>query len=167
MRNCIKVLDFEWFFDFHQKDSKNHPIGDSAHARRQKGGVPEAAEIGRTHIPFQNESTEGKLKNNSKNDPIGDSAHARRQKVGVPEEAEIYLQLIHFKKVWYYGQFQRGRREKISKKEKEKGKKTRKKEDGKEESKKSKAHLIHSGPNSRSPAPSGNYWYYLVLPSIT
>ena len=41
----------------------------------------------------------------------------------------------------------------------EKGKKTRKKEDGKDESKKSKAHLIHSGPNSRSPAPSGNYWY--------
>ena len=89
--------------------------------------------------------------------PTGNSAHARCQKGGVPEEAEIYLQLIHFKKVWYYGQFQRGRREKISKKEKEKGKRTRKKEDGKEESKKSKAHLIHSGPNSRSPAPSGNY----------
>ena len=47
---------------------------------------------------------------------------------------------------------------KISKKEKEKGKRTRKKEGGKEESKQSKAHLIHSGPNSRSPAPSGNYW---------
>ena len=47
--------------------------------------------------------------------------------------------------------------EKISKKEKEKEKKTRKKEDGKEESKKSKAHLIHSCPDSRSPAPSGNY----------
>ena len=56
--------------------------------------------------------------------------------------------------------FQRGRRARISKKEKEKGKRTRKKEDGKEESKKSKAHLIHSGPNSRSPAPSGNYWYH-------
>ena len=53
--------------------------------------------------------------------PTGNSAHARCQKGGVPEEAEIYLQLIHFKKVWYYGQFQRGRREKISKKEKEKG----------------------------------------------
>ena len=92
--------------------------------------------------------------------PTGNSAHARCQKGGVPEEAEIYLRLIHFKKVWYYGQFQRGRREKISKKEKEKGKKTRKKEDGKDESKKSKAHLIHSGPTSRSPAPSGNYWYY-------
>ena len=149
---------FEWFSNFHQIDSKNHPIGDSAHARRQKGGVPEAAEIGRTLIPFQNESTEGKLKNKSKNIPTGNSAHARCQKGGVPEEAEIYLQLIHFKKVWYYGQFQRGRREKISKKEKEKGKRTRKKEDGKEESKKSKANLIHSGPNSRSPAPRGNYW---------
>ena len=33
----------------------------------------------------------------------------------------------------------------ISKKEKEKGKRTRKKEDGKEESRKSKAHLIHEG----------------------
>ena len=54
------------FFNFHQIDSKNEPIGDSAHARRQKGGVPEAAEIGRTLIPFQNESTEGKLKNKSK-----------------------------------------------------------------------------------------------------
>ena len=99
MRNSIKVLVFERFFNFHQIDSKFKPIGDSAHARRQKGGVPEEAEIGRTSIPFQNESTEGKLENNSKNDPIGDSAHARRQKVGVPEEAEIYLQLIHFKKV--------------------------------------------------------------------
>ena len=48
---------------------------------------------------------------------------------------------------------------KISKKEREKGKRTRKKEDGKDESRKSKAHLIHFGPTSRSPAPSGNYWY--------
>jgi len=39
-----------------------------------------------------------------------------------------------------------------------KGKRTREKEDGKEESKKSKAHLINLGLNSRSPAPSGNYW---------
>ena len=31
---------------------KNDPIGDSAHACRQKGGVPEEAEIGRTPIPF-------------------------------------------------------------------------------------------------------------------
>ena len=46
--------------------------------------------------------------------------HAAK-KDGVPEEAEIYLQLIDFTKVWYYGQFRRGRREKISKKEKEKG----------------------------------------------
>ena len=99
MRVTSSSLKIEWFFNFHQIDSKNHPIGDSAHARRQKGGVPEDAEIGRTSIPFQNESTEGKLENNSKNDPIGDSAHARRQKVGVPEEAESYLQLIHFKKV--------------------------------------------------------------------
>ena len=82
-------LIFEWFFNFHQIDSKNHPIGDSAHARRQKGGVPEAAEIGRTPIPFQNESTEGKLKNKSKNKPIGNSAHACRHKGGVPEETEI------------------------------------------------------------------------------
>ncbi len=92
-------LIFEWFFNIHQIDSKNHPIGDSAHARRQKGGVPAAAEIGRTPIPFQNESTEGKLKNKSKMKPTGNSAHARCQKGGVPEEAEIYLQLIHFKKV--------------------------------------------------------------------
>ena len=77
------------FLIFIKLIKKNHPIGDSAHARRQKGGVPEAAEIGRTLIPFQNESTEGKLKNNSKNEPIGDSAHARRQKGEVPEEAEI------------------------------------------------------------------------------
>ena len=90
---------FECFFDFHQIDSKNHPTGDSAHARRQKGGVPEAAEIGRTRTPFQNESTDGKLKNKSKMKPIGDSAHARCQKGGVPEEAEIYLRLIHFKEV--------------------------------------------------------------------
>ena len=52
MRICIKVLDFEWFFNFHQIDSKIEPIGDSAHARRQKGGVPEEAEIGRTPTPF-------------------------------------------------------------------------------------------------------------------
>ena len=83
-------------FYFHQKDSKNHPIGDSAHARRQKGGVPEAAEIGRTPIPFQHESTEGKLKNKSKNKAIGNSAHARCQKGGVPEEAEIGRTLIPF-----------------------------------------------------------------------
>ena len=65
----------------------------------KKGGVPEEAEIGRTSTPFQNESTEGKLKTNSKNKPISNSAHSRRRKGGVPEEAEIYLQLIHFKKV--------------------------------------------------------------------
>ena len=53
----------------------------------------------------------------------------------------------------------RGRQEKISKKEKGKSKRTRKKEDRKEESRKSKATLIHSGPNSRSPAPGRNYWY--------
>ena len=63
-----------------QKYSKNKPIVDSTHARRQKGEVPEAAEIGRTLIPFQNESTEGKLKNKSKNIPTGNSAHARCQK---------------------------------------------------------------------------------------
>ena len=40
------------FFNFHQIDSKIEPIGDSAHARRQKGGVPEEAEIGRTITPF-------------------------------------------------------------------------------------------------------------------
>ena len=158
MRNSLYVAVFEWFFNFHQIDSKIEPIGDSAHARRQKGGVPEAAEIGRTPIPFLKWINWRQVKNKSKMKPTGNSAHARCQKGGVPEEAEIYLQLIPFKKVWYYGQFQRGRREKISKKEKEKGKRTRKKEDGKEESKKSKAHLIHSGPNSRSPAPSGNYW---------
>ena len=52
MRNCIKVLVLEGFFNFHQIDSKNEPIGDSAHARRQKGGVPGEAEIGRTPAPF-------------------------------------------------------------------------------------------------------------------
>ena len=88
-----------YFLIFIKKIQKNHLIGDSAHARRQKGEVPEAAEIGRTPIPFQNESTEGKLKNKSKNIPTGNSAHARCQKGGVPEEAEIRLQLIHFKKV--------------------------------------------------------------------
>ena len=31
---------------------KNKPIGNSAHARRQKGGVPEEAEIGRTLTSF-------------------------------------------------------------------------------------------------------------------
>ena len=96
MRPTSSSLIFEYLFNFHQIDSKNHPIGDSAHARRQKGGVPEAAEIGRTIIPFPNESTEGKLKNNSKNDPKGDSAHARRQKGGVPEEAEIGRTSIPF-----------------------------------------------------------------------
>ena len=96
MRTTSSILLFEWFFNFHQIDSKFKPIGDSAHARRQKGGVPEEAEIGRTPIPFQNESTEGKLKNNSKNDPKGDSAHARRQKGGVPEEAEIGRTSIPF-----------------------------------------------------------------------
>ena len=95
---CINAF-LSFFFNFHQIDSRNHPIGDSAHARRQKGGVPEAAEIGRTPIPFRNESTKGKLKNKSKNIPTGNSAHARCQKGGVPEEAEIYLQLIHFQKV--------------------------------------------------------------------
>ena len=75
------------------------PTDNSAHARCQKEEIPEAAEIGRTLIPFQNESTEGKLKNKSKNINTGNSAHARCQKGGVPEEAEIYLQLIHLKKV--------------------------------------------------------------------
>ena len=43
---------FELFSNFHQIDSKNKAIGNSAHARCQKGGVPEEAEIGRTPIPF-------------------------------------------------------------------------------------------------------------------
>ena len=77
------------FLVFIKLIQKNKPIGDSAHEHRQKGGVPEDAEIGRTRTPFYNESTEGKSKNNSKNKPIGNSAHARRQKGGVPEEAEI------------------------------------------------------------------------------
>ena len=85
---CINAF-LELFFNFHQIDSKNKPIGNSAHARCQKGGVPEEAEIGRTHTPFKNESTEGKLKHNSKNKPIDNSAHALRQKGGIPEEAEI------------------------------------------------------------------------------
>ena len=96
MRISLYVAVFEWFFNFDQIDSKIEPIGDSAHARRQKGEVPEEAEIGRTLTPFKNESTEGKLKNNAKNKPIGNSAHARRQKGGVPEEAEIGRTLIPF-----------------------------------------------------------------------
>ena len=45
MRNSLCVAVFVSFFNFHQIDSKNKPIGDSAHARRQKGEVPEEAEI--------------------------------------------------------------------------------------------------------------------------
>ena len=45
-------LHFELFFNLHLIDSKNKAIGDSAHARRQKGGVPEEAEIGRSITPF-------------------------------------------------------------------------------------------------------------------
>ena len=52
MRISSYVAVFELFFNFPQINSKNKPIGDSAHARRQKGGVPEEAEIGRTTIPF-------------------------------------------------------------------------------------------------------------------
>ena len=52
MRDKSKVLFLELFFKLHQIDSKNKPIGDSAHARCQKGGVPEEAEIGRTTTPF-------------------------------------------------------------------------------------------------------------------
>ena len=54
-RVCESVtvsLHFELFFNLHGIDSKNKPIGNSAHARRQKGGVPEEAEIGRTLTPF-------------------------------------------------------------------------------------------------------------------
>ena len=52
MRNSMTVLFLELFFNFHQIDSKSTPVGNSAHARRQKGGVPEEAEIGRTRTPF-------------------------------------------------------------------------------------------------------------------
>ena len=52
MRNSMTVLFLELFFKLHQIDSKNKPIGNSAHARCQKGGVPEEAEIGRTPTPF-------------------------------------------------------------------------------------------------------------------
>ena len=52
MRISLYVAVLELFLNFNQIDSKNKPIGDSAHARRHKGGVPEEAEIGRTHIPF-------------------------------------------------------------------------------------------------------------------
>ena len=48
---CINAF-WQLFFKLHQIDSKNKPIGDSAHARRQKGRVPEEAEIGRTLTPF-------------------------------------------------------------------------------------------------------------------
>ena len=46
-------LHFELFFNLHQIDSKNKAIGDSEHARCQKGGVPEEAKIGRTITPFK------------------------------------------------------------------------------------------------------------------
>ena len=36
-------LHFELFFNLHQIDSKNKAIGNSAHARCQKGGVPKEA----------------------------------------------------------------------------------------------------------------------------
>ena len=52
MRTSMYMFVLQLFFKLHQIDSKNKPIGDSAHARRQKGGVPEEAEIGRTIIPF-------------------------------------------------------------------------------------------------------------------
>ena len=52
MRISLYVAVFELLFNFHQIDSKIEPIGDSAHARRQKAGVPEASEIGRMLIPF-------------------------------------------------------------------------------------------------------------------
>ena len=48
---CINAF-LELFFKLHQIDSKNEPIGHSAHARCQKGGVPEEAEIGCTTTPF-------------------------------------------------------------------------------------------------------------------
>ena len=38
-------LHFELFFNLHQIDSKNKAIGNSAHARCHKGGVPEEAKI--------------------------------------------------------------------------------------------------------------------------
>ena len=52
MHPVMYLFVFGVFFSFPQIDSKSKPIGDSAHARRQKGGVPEEAEIGRTLIPF-------------------------------------------------------------------------------------------------------------------
>ena len=48
---CISLF-FELFLNFHQIDSKNKAVDNSAHARCQKGGVPEEAEIGRTITPL-------------------------------------------------------------------------------------------------------------------
>ena len=52
IRISLYVAFFELFFNFHQIDSKNKAIDNSAHARCQKGAVPEEAESGRTITPF-------------------------------------------------------------------------------------------------------------------
>ena len=52
MRDSMYMFVFVAIFNVHQIDSKNKAIGDSAHTRCQKGGVPEEAEIGRTITPF-------------------------------------------------------------------------------------------------------------------
>ena len=55
VRACDVVatsLLFELFFNFDQIDSKNKALGNSAHARCEKAGVPEEAEIGGTITPL-------------------------------------------------------------------------------------------------------------------
>ena len=45
MQISLYVAVFERFFNFHQIDSQNKPIGNSANDGTQKGGVPEEAKI--------------------------------------------------------------------------------------------------------------------------
>ena len=52
MRTSMYTFVFGVIFQITSINSKNKPIGNSAHARRQKGEVPEEAEIGRTITPF-------------------------------------------------------------------------------------------------------------------
>ena len=64
----------------------------------------------------------------------------------------IYLEIIKDKKVWYYGQFWPPQGPLLF------GSAQRKKT-GKRTAGRARPTLIHSGPNSRSPAPDGNYCY--------
>ena len=53
----------------------------SAHARCQKGGIPEETKIGRSITPFQNESTEGKLKKKARRKRKKEKEEGRKKTV--------------------------------------------------------------------------------------